>query len=147
MPGFVRFLVGYGGRMGEKQDIYINAIGTGIIAPIFIRFNSLSKADDYKKKYTALRQTAMTITGVILQTLITLPLVNKYLDKQIEKGAFGEKFTLKSENLPNIKAFKRVTNLIAIFAVIPLTASLINKWYPQVMKKFEYKKSAEVKYG
>ena len=149
MPYFVRYLFGYKNRMGEKQDIYIHAIGTGIIAPVFIRYNSLSKADDYKKKYTALRQTAMTLTGVILQTLITLPLVNKYLDKQIEKGAFGEKFTLKPQNLPNIKAFKRVTNLIAIFTVIPLTATLMNKWYPFVMEKLapQNKQGKEVKHG
>ena len=136
MPHFVRYLAGYKNRMGEKQDIYINAIGNGVVAPIFIRYNMFSKADDYKKKYSALRQTAMVLTGVIIQTLVTLPLVNRYLDKQIEKGAFGEKFTLKPENIPNIKAFKRVTNLIAIFAVIPLSVTLMNKWYPYVMDKF-----------
>ena len=149
MPRFVRYLAGYKTRMGEKQDIYINAIGNGVVAPLFIGYNSLSKADDYKKKYAALRQTAMVLTGVCIQTLITLPIVNKYLDKQLENGAFGEKFSLKPENLPNIKAFKRVSNLIAIFAVIPISVTLMNKWYPFVMEKLapQNKQGKEVKHG
>lgn len=147
MPRFIRYLAGYKNRMGEKQDIYINAIGTGIIAPVFMVNNPFTDMDKRKKIYAALRQTAMTVTGVVLQTLITIPLVNKYLDKQIKKGAFGPKFTLKPENMPNIKAFKRVTNLIAVMAVIPLTATIMNKWYPYVMEKFAEKANGELKNG
>lgn len=147
MPRFVRYLAGYRNRMGEKQDIYINAIGAGVIAPIFMVQSPLDGVDKKKKIYAALRQTAMVATGIVLQTLITIPIVNKYLDKQIEKGALGEKFTLKPENLPNIKAFKRVTNLIAVMAVIPLTATIMNKWYPYVMEKFGNRKNVGLKNG
>jgi len=145
MPKFVRYLASYPNRMGEKQDIYINAVGAGIIAPVFMVQNPFTDMDKRKKIYAALRQTAMVATGIVLQTLITIPLVNKYLDNQIKKGAFGDKFTLKPENMPNIKAFKRVTNLIAVMAVIPLTATIMNKWYPWVMEKFPNNNKRELK--
>ena len=152
MSGFVRYLGKYRSRMSESQDIIINAVGTGIVAPIFIKYNPLSTADDKTKTYSAIRQTAMTVIGVTLQTLITLPLVNKYLDKQLDKGAFGDKFITDKKNLQqkgikNIEkvlannranriAFKRIANLIAIFTVIPLTSKVLNLTYPKFMEKF-----------
>lgn len=152
MSGFVRYLGKYRNRMSEKQDILVNAIGTGLVAPIFIKFNPLSSADEKTKTYSAIRQTAMTAIGVTLQTLITLPLVNKFLDKQLDKGAFGDKFItdkekLKAKGSKNIErlladnkanriGFKRIANLVAIFAVIPLTSRVLNITYPWFMEKF-----------
>lgn len=161
MPKFVQYLNKFRNRMGERQDIFINAVGTGIVAPIFIKFNPVSKEDKNTKTYSALRQTAMTITGIVIQAGIAIPLINKYLNKQIESGNFGEKFdankerienALKTKNLEklqiqaeterimterlaNIKGFKRIANLIAVFAVIPLTCTVMNKTFPKFMDK------------
>ena len=152
MSGFVKYLGKYKNRMGESQDIVVNAIGTGLVAPVFIKFNPLTDADEKTKTYSAIRQTAMTVIGVTLQTLITLPLVNKFLDKQLDKGALGDKFIVDKEklkasgnkNLEKLVAenrahrlgFKRIANLIAVFAIIPLTSKVLNITYPIFMDKF-----------
>ena len=39
MPRFVQYLNGFKNRMGERQDIIINAVGTGVVAPLFIKYN------------------------------------------------------------------------------------------------------------
>ena len=162
MPSFVKYLNKFRTRMGERQDIFINAVGTGIVAPIFIKFNPISKEDKNTKSYSAIRQTAMTIAGIVIQAGIAIPLINKYLNRQIERGKFGEKFdanvsrieqSLKSQGIKgedllqeaakilkdreaNIRGFKRIANLIAVFAVIPVTCAVMNKTYPVFMDKF-----------
>ncbi len=136
MPRAIRFLNKFKNHMGEGQDIIVNAIGTGIVAPIFIKYNNLSKADENTKTYSALRQSAMAAYAVLVQAGITIP-VNKGIDKLAQNGALGEKFNPEIlKNAANLKAFKRVANIGLAFFTIPLCAWLLNKTYPKFMQKF-----------
>ena len=137
MPKFVQYLNGFRNRMGERQDIVINAVGTGIVAPLFIKYNKFSETDEKTKTYSALRQTAMAAIAIATQAGITIP-ADKYVDKLIKKGALGDKFTPSKP--ANIKAFKRVTNLAVAFATIPFSCWLLNKTYPLIMNKLSSKK-------
>lgn len=133
MPKGLRGLMRYRNAMGERQDIVLNAIGTGVVAPIFIRYNSLSKSDKDTKAYSALRQTAMAIIAVIVQAGITIP-IDRYVNKLINNGKLGEKFT---QNHPeNIKAFRRILPLGIAFFTIPFSCWILNKIYPRFMDKF-----------
>lgn len=129
----VKALSKYKNLMGEKQDIILNAIGTGIVAPIVINNNPLSKADKETKKYSAIRQTAMAIISVATQVGLVIP-IDKYIDKTIKEGKLGDKFT--SKNPENVKALKRVLPLGIAFFTIPLSCWILNKTYPPFMKKF-----------
>ncbi len=136
MPRAVRFLNKFKNHMGEGQDIIVNAIGTGIVAPIFIKYNGLSRADENTKTYSALRQTAMGAIAVLVQAGITVP-ANKYIDRLASEGNLGEKFNPKIlKNVPNITAFKRIANLGLAFFTIPFSCWLLNKTYPKFMQKF-----------
>ena len=133
MPKKIRTLMRYRKAMGERQDIILNAVGTGVVAPIFIRYNSLSKSDKETKTYSALRQTAMAIIAVVVQAGITIP-IDKYIDKLIKTGKLGEKFTeIHSEN---IKALRRILPLGIAFFTIPFSCWILNKTYPPFMDKF-----------
>ena len=140
MPMFVRYLNGFKNRMGERQDIIINAVGTGIVAPLFIKYNKFSETDEKTKTYGALRQTAMAAIAIATQAGITIP-ADKYVDKLINKGALGDKFTPSKP--ANIKALKRVTNLAVAFATIPFSCWLLNKTYPVIMNKLSSKKEGK----
>ncbi|MCI1273213.1 MAG: hypothetical protein LKG27_02125 [Clostridiaceae bacterium] len=133
MPKSVRFFSKYRKMMGERQDIILNAVGTGVVAPIFINYNSLSKSDKNTKTYSALRQTAMAIIAVVVQAGITIP-IDKYIDKMIKKGQLGDKFTL--QNPENIKAFRRILPLGVALFTIPFSCWILNKTYPKFMDKF-----------
>lgn len=129
----VKALSKYKNLMGEKQDIILNAIGTGIVAPIVINNNPLLKAEKETKQYSAIRQTAMAIISVATQVGLVLP-IDKYVDKTIKEGKLGEKFT--SQHPENIQALKRVLPLGVALITIPLSCWVLNKTYPPFMKKF-----------
>lgn len=133
MPKSIRFFSKYKKMMGERQDIILNAIGTGVVAPFFISNNSLSKADKNTKNYSALRQTAMAIIAVIIQAGITIP-IDKYVDKLIKQKKLGDKFT--SSNPENVKAFRRILPLGVALFTIPFSCWILNKTYPKFMDKF-----------
>ena len=63
-------------NIGEFQDICINAFGTGIIAPIFIKNNPISKTDEDTRTYSAWRQPLSAGLAIVTQGLITIPVVN-----------------------------------------------------------------------
>ena len=50
LGGGVRALSKYKNLMGEKQDIILNAIGTGLVAPLVINNNPFSKADKAREQ-------------------------------------------------------------------------------------------------
>ena len=133
MPRSLKFFNNLYSKMGERQDIIINAIGTGVVAPIFIKYNNLSKTDSKTKTYSALRQTAMALIAVGLQAGITIP-ADKYIDKMAKTGKLGPKFL--PENKGNLMALKRIIGLGMAFAMIPLSCKLLNEFYPKFVKCF-----------
>lgn len=74
--------------VGEVPNIIINALGTGLVAPIFIKYNFLSKADEDTKTYSALRQPISAVLAVLTQAGLLIPL-NGVMDKMSNAGEFS----------------------------------------------------------
>ena len=86
-------------NIGEFQDICINATGTGLLAPIFIKYNPLSKTDEDTRTYSAWRQPVSAVLAILTQGLITIPVVtmiknmanNGYLNEECNLTPFRDK--------------------------------------------------------
>lgn len=86
-------------NIGELQDICINATGTGLLAPIFIKYNPLSKTDEDTRTYSAWRQPVSAGLAILTQGLITIPVVqviknmanNGYLNEECNLTPFRDK--------------------------------------------------------
>lgn len=90
MPNSIKLLDKMKTFVGEVPNIIINAIGTGLVAPIFIKYNPLSKADDDTRTYSALRQPVSAVLAVITQAGLVIPF-NNLIDNQTNKGKFAFK--------------------------------------------------------
>lgn len=73
MPGSAKRMVKMHEGMGEIQNQLINAVGTGIIAPLFIKFNPISDTDEDTRTYTAWRQPISAVLAVGTQCAIVKP--------------------------------------------------------------------------
>lgn len=73
---------------GEVPNILINALGTGLVAPIFIKYNFLSKTDEDTRTYSAWRQPVSAVLAVITQAGVTIPF-DKYIMKTANIGGFS----------------------------------------------------------
>ncbi len=73
MPGSAKRMVKMHEGMGEIQNQLINAVGTGIIAPLFIKFNPISDTDEDTRTYTAWRQPVSAVLAVGTQCAIVKP--------------------------------------------------------------------------
>ncbi len=90
-------------NIGEFQDICINATGTGLLAPIFIKYNPLSKTDEDTRTYSAWRQPVSAVLAIGTQGLITIPVVkliknmanNGYLNEECNLTPFRDKTYIK----------------------------------------------------
>lgn len=80
-------------NIGEFQDICINALGTGFLAPIFIKHNPLSKTDEDTRTYSAWRQPVSAGLAIATQGLITIPVV-KIIKNMANNGYLGEECNL-----------------------------------------------------
>ena len=80
-------------NIGELQDICINALGTGLLAPIFIKYNPLSKTDEDTRTYSAWRQPVSAVLAVATQGAITIPFV-KCINSMANTGWFDEECNL-----------------------------------------------------
>lgn len=74
---------------GEVPNIIINALGTGLVAPIFIKYNFLSKTDDDTRTYSALRQPISAVLSVATQVGLLIPF-NRVMDNMSNKGEFSQ---------------------------------------------------------
>ena len=108
LPGSVRFLKKLGSHGGEIQNIIINAIGTGLVAPIFIKYNFLSDSDEDTRTYSAWRQPISAVLAIVTQAGLTAPFY-KIFDRWANKGVFGENLnkTLFMDNYYIEKLMKR----------------------------------------
>ncbi len=73
MPGSAKRMVKMHEGMGEIQNQLINAVGTGLIAPLFIKFNPISDTDEDTRTYTAWRQPVSAVLAVGTQCSIVKP--------------------------------------------------------------------------
>jgi len=89
LPKSTKVLKYLGSNGGEIQNITINAIGTGLVAPIFIKYNFLSKADEDTRTYSAWRQPISAGLAIITQAGLTAPFY-RIFDNWANNGTFGE---------------------------------------------------------
>ena len=89
MPWTIRTLNFLGGKRGEIQNILINAAGTGLVAPVFIKYNFLSDADEDTRTYSAWRQPLSAVLAIVTQAGLTMPFYKLY-DKWANNGSFDE---------------------------------------------------------
>lgn len=87
MPKSIRLLDKMKNFVGEVPNIIINAVGTGLVAPIFIKHNPLSKADDDTRTYSAWRQPVSAVLAIATQVSMVAPF-NTLLNNMTNKGEF-----------------------------------------------------------
>lgn len=76
MPRTIKVTNRLAQSMGEIQNIVINSLGTGLVAPIFIKYNPLSKTDEDTRTYSAWRQPISAILAVATQASMVAPFNN-----------------------------------------------------------------------
>lgn len=81
----------------EQNTIIITAIGTGIVAPIVLAINPISKEDSNTKKYTALRQPISAVLALLTQIGINAP-IPRALDKSAAKCFWGHDYLPDPKN-------------------------------------------------
>lgn len=91
IPSAVKGMKKLSDNMGEVQNIIINALGTGLVAPIFIKWNPLSKTDEDTRTYSAWRQPVSAVLTVLTQVGITIPF-NRMIDRRANKGFYDEQY-------------------------------------------------------
>lgn len=91
MPGSLKMMSKLAKNMGEVQNIIINSLGTGLIAPIFIKWNPLSKTDEDTRTYSAWRQPISAVLAVVTQAGITAPF-NTLITNMSNSGYLGERY-------------------------------------------------------
>lgn len=87
MPKSIRLLDKMKNFVGEVPNIIINAVGTGLVAPIFIKHNPLSKADEDTRTYSAWRQPVSAVLAIATQASMVAPF-NNLLNNMTNKGEF-----------------------------------------------------------
>ncbi len=98
MPDAAKRMIKLKWLKGEVGGILITAIGTGIVAPIFIAFNPLSDKDENTKKYTAMRQPVSAVLAILIQLGLLKPLESIY-DTLSNKGKLGKSVWFNQEKL------------------------------------------------
>ena len=91
MPPAVKAMKKVCDNMGEVQNIIINALGTGLVAPIFIKWNPLSKTDEDTRTYSAWRQPVSAVLAVVTQVGVTIPF-NKMIARRANSGFYDEDY-------------------------------------------------------
>ncbi len=76
MPRTIKVTNRLADSMGEIQNIIINSLGTGLVAPIFIKYNPLSKTDEDTRTYSAWRQPISAVLAVATQASMVAPFNN-----------------------------------------------------------------------
>ena len=93
MPQKVKLMLKVKEWTGEVQNIIINSIGTGLIAPIFIKYNQLSKTDEDTRTYSAWRQPVSAFLAILTQVGATMPFNNK-VKSMANQGKLGQDYNM-----------------------------------------------------
>lgn len=101
---------------GENLNNIVTAVGTSAVAPIFIRYNPISKEDKETKGYTAMRQPISAVIALAFQIPI-MTAYNKWIDghatrlgvEEMDLSAKPPKSVLKPIALQDYKIYRRNT--------------------------------------
>ena len=86
---FMRWMNKFENNIGELQDVCINAVGTGLLAPIFIKYNPISKTDEDTRTYSAWRQPISAVLAICTSGLVTIPF-SRLVKRMSNDGTFYE---------------------------------------------------------
>ena len=92
MPVAVKTAKKLSSGLGEVQNTMINAIGTGAIAPIFIKFNPLSNSDEDTRTYAAWRQPVSAVLTVLTNVYLTVKPFDKAMESMVNKGVLDDDY-------------------------------------------------------
>lgn len=103
-----RTLTYLGQNDGEILNTLVTAVGTSVVAPIFIAGNPFSKEDKETKWYSAMRQPISAVIALVFQLYVN-NVFNDYMAKQASNGRFGEIYDLSAT--PKAKYLKQIIKL------------------------------------
>lgn len=92
MPKSVQTAKKLSSGLGEVQNTMINAIGTGLIAPIFIKFNPLSSSDEDTRTYAAWRQPISAVLSVLTNVYLTVKPLDKAVESMVNRGVLSDEY-------------------------------------------------------
>lgn len=128
IPPFMKVISKLSESIGEVQNIIINALCTGLVAPIFIKYNFLSKTDEDTRTYSAWRQPISAILAVATQAGMVAPF-NSVIENMAYSGEYPEEY-----NLSNFKNENYIRKLIKK-AEPNLTKDQLNKRVNEEIQK------------
>lgn len=91
MPKSVKTMKRLSDGMGEVQNIIINAIGTALVAPVFIKWNPFSKTDEDTRTYSAWRQPVSALITILTQVGIAIPF-DRMIERRANRGFYDERY-------------------------------------------------------
>ena len=91
MPKGIKEMQKVSDNLGEVSTTLINAAGTGIVAPIFIKYNPLSKSDQDTRTYSALRQPVSAVLAIVSQLGAIIPF-NRAMNNGFNLGMLSDKY-------------------------------------------------------
>ena len=103
-----RALTYLGQNDGEILNTLVTAVGTAIVAPIFIAGNPFSKEDKETKWYSAMRQPISAIIAMVMQLSVNNAF-NKFMAQQASTNGFGALADLRA--MPKANYLKRIIKL------------------------------------
>jgi len=95
MPQSIKQMQKVSDSLGEVSTTLINAAGTGIIAPIFIKYNPLSKSDQDTKTYSAWRQPVSAVLAIVSQLGAIIPF-NKAMNNGFNAGMLSDQYNMSA---------------------------------------------------
>lgn len=91
MPKSVKTMKRLSDSMGEVQNIIVNAIGTALVAPVFIKWNPFSKTDEDTRTYSAWRQPVSALITILTQVGIAIPF-DRMIENRANRGFYDERY-------------------------------------------------------
>lgn len=91
MPQSVKQMQKVSDSLGEVSTTLINAAGTGIIAPVFIKYNPLSKSDQDTRTYSAWRQPVSAVLAIVSQLGAIIPF-NRAMNNGFNLGMLSDQY-------------------------------------------------------
>lgn len=91
MPKGIKEMQKVSDNLGEVSTTLINAAGTGIVAPIFIKYNPLSKSDQDTRTYSAWRQPVSAVLAIVSQLGAIIPF-NRAMNNGFNLGMLSDKY-------------------------------------------------------